>query len=81
MWPGRRKSWGLASGSTHFLAVRARSRFTRLPGRRSARAERFKVSCITSAVKPAGEKAVAVRHTPLTAMLSPMWRSSSTTWA
>ena len=25
MWPGRRKSWGLASGSTHFLAVRARS--------------------------------------------------------
>ena len=25
MWPGRRKSSGLASGSTHFMAVRERS--------------------------------------------------------
>ena len=43
MWPPKRPP-----------AAMARSRFTRLPGRRSARAERFRVSCITSAVKPAG---------------------------
>ena len=53
------------------LAAMARSRLTRWPGRREAREERFSVSCITSAVKPVGEKEVAVRQTPLTAMLSP----------
>ena len=63
------------------LAAIARSKFTGLPGRSRARAERFRVSCITSAVKPVGEKEVAVRQTPLTAMLSPKWMSSSTTLA
>ena len=44
MWPPKRP-----------FAAMARSRLTRLPGRRVARAERFKVSCMTSAVKPVGE--------------------------
>ena len=59
----------------------ARSRFTRLPGTRAPREERFNVSCMTSAVKPPLSLPVAVRHTPFTATLSPIFRSDNTSSA
>ena len=67
MWPPNRLS-----------AAMARSRFTGLPGARAPREERFKVSCITSAVKPPLSWAVTVRQTPFTATLSPVFRPEST---
>ena len=45
------------------------------------RAVRSSVSCITSAVKPSGRTDVAVRHTPFTATLSPIFRSPRIFWA
>ena len=56
-------------------AAIARSRFTRLPAVSAPSEERFRVSCMTSAVKPELSRLVAVRHTPLTATLSPIFRS------
>src|SRR4051794_3269076 len=67
MWPPRRAS-----------ARSASSRFTRVPESTSPSEERRSVSCITSAPKRSPQMPVAVRQTPLTAMLSPSpsWRAS-----
>ena len=54
------------------LAGMARSRFTVLPALSAPSDDRRSVSCITSAQKPTSSTRVAVRHTPLVAMLSPM---------
>ena len=63
------------------FAAMARSKFTWLPTVRLPREERFRVSCITSAVKPPLSTVVAVRHTPLTATLSPTFRSDRISFA
>ena len=52
-------------------AAMARSRFTGLPARRLPRLDCESVCGMTSAQKPVGERSVTVRHTPITAMLSP----------
>ena len=59
-------------------AAMARSRFTGLPARSAPRLECESVCGITSAANPSANSSVAVRHTPLTAMLSPMRVPSST---
>lgn len=56
----------------------ARSKFTGLPVRTLPSEDRRRVSCMTSAVKLPAFKSVTVRHTPLTAMLSPILVCSST---
>src|SRR5258708_7172900 len=58
--------------------VTGRSRFTRDPGARSPRLLRRKVSGERSAANESGLRSNGVRHTPLTAMLAPSVRSSST---
>ena len=55
----------------------ARSRLTGLFRLHCASADRFKVSCMTSAVNLSWSKEVTVRQTPFTAMLSPICTSSS----
>ena len=63
------------------LAGMARSRLTALPTVSCASAERFKVSCMTSAAKLSGKSCLTVRQMPLTAMLSPILVSSRTVFA
>src|SRR5471030_1161515 len=53
------------------VGVRAFSRLTGLPLFRSFMAVQSRVSRLTSAAKPLPGSSTAVRHTPLTAMLSP----------
>lgn len=60
------------------LAGMARSRLTALPTVSCASAERFKVSCMTSAAKLSGKSCLTVRQMPLTAMLSPILVPSRT---
>ena len=67
MWPPKRP-----------VGLIARSRFTFAPGRSRAREVRRTVSGMTSAVKAPSDRAVTVRQTPLTAMLSPTAVPSST---
>ena len=55
----------------------ALSRFTWLPELKAAREVLLKVSFITSAVKVFPEITDAVRHTPFTATLSPVFRSEN----
>ena len=59
------------------LSAMARSKLTALPARSWARPERFRVSCMTSAENPSFCRLVTVKHTPLTATLSPILRSSN----
>ena len=60
------------------FAASDRSRFTRSPTPREPSVVRLRVSGTTSTLNPDALSRVTVRHTPLTAMLSPNARSPST---